>query len=210
MDFKDYSKEFLIVLFASIILGACYSYPGNSSQIFMFVIFLFIILGVNIIVKKFVAYDFELDVETKFWSIYHYGLKQGSHFLKPLYMVWLPVLLSLVSRGYLFWMPLLEFDIKVLPERVSRRHGLYRFTQATEWHMALIVMWGIIANLILAIIGYLLGYNSFARLNIYYAIWNIVPISGLDGTKLFFGSRPLWVTMTIIILIFLLVGISIV
>jgi hypothetical protein len=210
MELKSSLKEFSIILFAAIILGACYSYPGNSSQIITFTIFLFIIIGVNILAKKFAAYDFELNVETKFWSIYHYGLKQGAHFVKPVYMIWLPILLSLISRGLLFWMPILEFDITALPERVSRRHGLYRFAQATEWHIALIIMWGIISSLALAIIGYFLGFNLFSRLCVYYAIWNIIPISGLDGSKLFFGSRHLWVAVAIVVIIFLIFGLSIV
>jgi len=215
MDLKLLSKEIIIILFASFILGACYSYPNSSFEIIKFTIFFIIIIATNTIVKKIFAYNIEIDLRTKFWSIYHYGFKQGSHFVKPVYMIWLPVLLSLISRGMLFWIPILEFDVKALPERVSRKHGLYRFAQVTDWDIALIVMWGIISNLCLAIIayifgGYIPGAGTFAKLNIYYAIWSLIPISSLDGSKLFFGSRPLWFAMTVIVLLFLFFGISIV
>jgi len=215
---KDNSliKEILIVLFAAIILGASYAFPDETKNIFLYSVFFLIIIAVNVLVKKYIAYYFEAEVNTKFWSLYHYGFKTGSHFKKPIYMLWFPIFLSLFSKGYFFWMPILEFDIKPRLERIARRHeGMYRFTEMTEKHIAFIVMWGIIANIILAIIGYLLGGyiprgELFAKLNIYYALWSLVPFGSLDGTKLYFGSHPIWFSMTIITIAFLIIGIMII
>ena len=64
-------------------------------------------------------------------------------------------------------------------------------------------MWGIITNIILAIIGYAAGFELFAKLAIYYSVWSILPISSLDGTKILFASRALWLTMAIISMMFL-------
>lgn len=201
-------KEILVILISAIILGAIWTYPGKSGSMLMFMVFFLIIIGANVLVKKYIAYLFETDLRTKFWSIYQYHFKKGAHFRAPVYMIWLPIFLSLISKGFIKWIPLLEFDISPRIERVARRHeGMYRFTEIVEWHVALIVMWGILTNLALAIIGYLLGGSlpggeTFARLNIYYALWSLLPISGLDGTKMFFGSRVLWFSFSVIVLLF--------
>ena len=69
----------------------------------------------------------------------------------------------------------------------------------TDWHIALIAVAGIIINLIAAIIGYVAGFETFAKLNIWFAAWALIPLSSLDGSKIFFGSRPLWFTMLVIV-----------
>ena len=51
------------------------------------------------------------------------------------------------------------------------------------------------------IISYLLGYPDFARLNLYLAFFNMIPISDLDGNKIFFGSIVLWSFLATIVLI---------
>jgi hypothetical protein len=164
---------------------------------------------VNVIAKKVIAYTLESDVKTKFWEIYNYGFRRGEHFRKPLPMLWLPFLFSFVTKGIFSWMPILECDITPRVERVSKRHGLYRFSEMTEWHVALISVAGITANLILAVILYILmatinpGFEQFARLNIFYATWCLLPLSSLDGTKIFMGSKILWFTTLIICLFFL-------
>jgi hypothetical protein len=150
-----------------------------------------------------VGYRFEIDVKTTFWKWYRFGFRKDSHFKKPVPMVWLPILFSLFTRGYVWWLAILEFEVVAKTERVSRRHGLYRFSEVTEWHMGLIAMWGIITNIILAIIGYAAGFELFAKLAIYYSVWSILPISSLDGTKILFASRALWLTMAIISVMFL-------
>lgn len=208
MKFSDTTKEVITIIIAGIILGAIWSYPGKVDNMPIFILFFLIIISVNLIAKKYVAFKFEAELKTKFWSIYHYGFKQGSHFKAPVYMLWLPILLSLISRGMIKWIPLLEFDVSPKIERVARRHeGMYRFTEILEWQIALIVMGGIIANLLLSLLGYIFagyipGGELFSRLNIYYALWALLPISGLDGAKMFFGSRPLWFTFLVITLIF--------
>lgn len=112
-------------------------------------------------------------------------------------------LLSLITKGFVQWLAILESDVTPKTERVAKRHGLYRFTQITEWHIAWIATWGIIVNFILAIIGYIAGFELFAKLSIYFIAWSIIPLSGLDGAKIFFSSRGLWITLFTIIIIVL-------
>lgn len=196
-------KEILTILLAAIILGLVAAFPDTSLTISSIVYFL-IILVLNVAAKKAIAYYLESDAETKFWEIYNYGFKQGSHFKKPVPMVWWPIILSLISIGYIVWMPILEFDVQPRVERATKRHGLYRFTNMTDWDISLIASAGILMNLILAIICYITGFEVLAKLAIYFSLWSLVPISSLDGSKILFGSKLLYVIDLVIVLIFFL------
>ena len=207
MKYKELAKEILIILFAAIILSLTISFPSQS-LILQTSIFFIIILGLNVAVKKMFGYYFEADVRTKFWEWHNYWFRKDTHFKKPIPMLWLAPLISLISRGMLWWLAILEFDVKPKTERVSKRHGLYRFSEMTDWHIALLATAGVVANLVLAIIGYVSAswvpsLELFAKLNIYYAAWSLLPISSLDGSKIFFGSKALWFTMLVIVAIFL-------
>jgi hypothetical protein len=201
-------KELTIILVSAIVLSLTVLFRNVENFLVDFgLTFLsfIIILSVSILAKKIVAYHYEADITTKFWEFYRYGLKKSAHLKKPTPMIWLPVVLTLFSQGKLWWLAVLEFDVKARPERVSKRHGLYRFSEMTERHIATIAMWGVISCLILSILGYLTGFESFAKLSALYATWSIIPFSGLDGSKIFFGNKGTWTTITIITL-FVLAG----
>ena len=200
MDAKENAKEILIIVLASIILALTVAFKDRTLFYAAAISFL-IILATNVFIKKSVGYYLETKVKTKFWSIYQYWFRKDMHFKKPLPMLWLPLILTLFTRGFFLWLGVLEFDVEAKTERVSRRHGLYRFTQVTEWHMAWSAVWAIIATFILAIIGYIAGFELFAKLSIYFIAWSTIPIPGLDGSKIFFSSRILWaITFTIAII----------
>jgi len=204
-------KNFLVIIFATVILGPSLSYPNQDWKLFL--IYLATILSVvliNTIAKKLFAYSVETDVNFSFWSMYWYGFSKKSHYNKPIPMAWLPLITSLFTFGNFIWMSILEFDVTPRPERIARRHGLYRFTAVTEWHIALIAVAGILANIILGIAGYLVGLELFAKLNIFYAAWSIIPLGRLDGAKIFFGSRKLWFFMLFVLVLTLLWGLTIV
>jgi len=205
MKTKETSKEILTIIFAAIILALAVSFPEISQGIILStaVISFLIIITLNVLAKKIMAYYFEAKVKTKFWTWYRFWFTKRGHFKKPIPMLWLPLLISFISQGLFYWFGILEFDVEAKTERVSKRHGLYRFSEMTDWHIALIATAGIFVNLILAVIGYITGFETFATLNIYFAAWSIIPLSNLDGTKILFGSKILWFTLLIIISIFL-------
>lgn len=201
MDVKKSFSELGLILIVAIVLGIAFAFPSKGYLAFLTTAasFLIIIL-INTFAKIFFAHNLETNVNTKIWSWYRTGFKKGAHFAKPLPMIWLPILTSLLTKGLFVWLPVLEFDVSPKPERITRRHGLYRYTEVTEWHIALIAVFGIIANIVVGVVGYFAGFESFAKLSILYAAWSLLPISSLDGTKIFFGSRNLWYTITIITL----------
>ena len=209
MNLKETGTETTIIILAAIILAMSISFQ-DTSIMYATTICFFIIIGANVLTKKAIGYLFEIDVKTKCWSWHQYGFRKDAHFKKPIPMIWLPLLLSLLTKGFFQWLAILEFDVTPKTERVAKRHGLYRFTQVTEWHIAWIATWGIILNFILAIIGYIAGFELFAKLSIYFITWSILPLSGLDGAKIFFSSRGLWITIATILIIVLGWGLTIV
>jgi hypothetical protein len=186
-------KEVAVVILASIILAIAVSFLEPQTFLASFYSFL-IIIFVSALVKKSYAYYLEADTKVKFWSVYHYGFKKIAHFGRPLPMLWLPLILAPIGFP---WLGIIETEIIARTERVSKRHGLYRFSEMTDWHIAIINTFGIIATLILAVVGYILGFDAFSQLAVMYAIWSVIPIGGLDGTRIFFGSRFLWTTLAL-------------
>jgi hypothetical protein len=209
MEMKNFARELTIVVVASIILAISISYL-KMNLFWNILLSIFVIISLNTLAKKFFAYNLETNTRTEFWSIYSFGFEKSKHFNKAVPMLWLPVLLSVITRGLFWWLPIISFDVSPRTERIARRHGLYRFTEVTEWHVALIAAFGIFVNIVAAIIAYFIGFEFFAKLSFYYAFWSIIPMSDLDGSKIFFGSRVLWFSCFVILLAMLVWGFAIV
>jgi len=205
MNKKEVSKEILTVILAIVILGLSVSFL-NPELIGYTLLSFVIIIGTNFLVKKAVAFHYEADIRMKFWAWYQYGFKGRSHFKRPIPMAWLPLVLAPLGWK---WLAILETEITAKTERVSKRHGLYRFSEMTEWHIALIIAAGLITNLILALIGYSFGFELFSKLSIYFSVWSIIPFSKWDGAKILFGGKILWASLTVIVLLILGWGIVI-
>lgn len=211
MTSNDILKESTIIFISALVIGLGLSFTGNgfSSFIIAFLTILLILL-INIFAKKIFGYHLETNVTTKFWTIYHFGLKNKNHFKNKLAMIWLPLFTSFITTGNFVWLAITEFDVSAKPERVAKRHGLYRYTEVTEWHISLIAVAGILANIFFGILAYLFGFEYFAKWSIIYAFWSIVPFGRLDGSKIFFGSRNLWFGLSIILFSLLIWGLTIV
>jgi len=211
MTSNDIFKESSVIFISALVIGLGLSFTGQGFSTFLiaFTTILMIIL-INVFAKKLFGYHLETNVTTKFWTWYHYGLKNKDHLNAPLAMIWMPLVTSLITMGNFVWLAITEFDVTARPERVAKRHGLYRYTEVTEWHMSLIAATGIMANIFFGILAYFFGFEYFAKLSIIYAFWSIVPLGRLDGSKIFFGSRNLWFGLSIILFALLLWGLTIV
>lgn len=162
----------------------------------------FCVFLVNILAKKITSFYLDSKIEINIWEIKRYGFKP-SHYLKnPFYAgILFPIIFSIVSVGNLIWMACLVFDVKPKIYKAAKRHGLYSYSEMTESHIGLIAAVGVIASLVFAVIGYLMGFSEFSRLSIYFAFFNMIPISNLDGNKIFFGSLILWSFLAALVLI---------
>lgn len=172
-----------------------------------------LVILANIFAKKITAYLLDSEVEMKVWSIERYGFRPPSRLKKPFPVgAFLPILSKLIFFPFksLVWMAALIFDVKPRIYRGAKRHGLYTFSEITEYHLGLIAASGIVINLILAVVGYFLGFPLFSRLNIYLAFFNMLPISELDGNKIFFGSLVMWGFLAALVLIGMLFAIFVI
>lgn len=175
----------------------------KSMEIFLYTLLtVFLIIAINLIAKKVVSFHFGTEIEVKIWEIKRYGFKPSRYFKKPFPAgAFFPIIVTAFSFGYLIWMASLAFEVKANIYRKAKRHGLYAFSEMTEGHIGKIAAAGVLANLVFSILGYLMGYPDFARLNIYFAFFNMLPLSNLDGNKIFFGSVVLWSFLASIVLI---------
>ncbi|MBS3071104.1 hypothetical protein J4407_02275 [Candidatus Pacearchaeota archaeon] len=195
-------KEIVSVLIIALVFSFSISLI-ESIEIFLYTLLsVLIIILINISAKKIISYYLESEIETGIWEIKRYGFKPQRYFKKSLPVgALLPIITTAISFGYFTWLASLVFEVKAKIYRTAKRHDLYTFSEMTEYHVGLIAASGILANLILAVAGYLIGFEEFAKLNIYYAFFNILPISDLDGNKIFFGSVIMWSFFASLILI---------
>jgi len=186
--------EITQIIVVIIVLAFSVSLAKLSLQTFLIsALFFVIIFSVNIIAKKLMASYLQAGVETKIWQVQRYFWYERSHFRYPIPAgVILPFVISLLSLGSFPWLAATQSEITVTKSRVAKRHGLYRFTEMTEFQIGLIPMMGILACLILAIIAYLIGQSELGKLAIFFASFNMIPLGNLDGTKIFFGSVIWW------------------
>lgn len=204
-------KEIASILVITIILAFSITLIQSMDFFLTTLLFVFLIIMINILAKKITGYYFEAEVETKIWEMERYGfwgafargfMHPSKKFKQALPLgAIMPIIVKVLSLGYLNWLASLTFDVKAKKYRTAKRHGFYSFSEMTEFHIGLIAAAGILANLFFAIIGYLIGATEFARLNIYYAFFNMIPLSSLDGNKILFGSLMVWSFLISIIFI---------
>lgn len=195
-------KEIVCILLAIVILGFSMSLWKGLSGILYTMLAISVLLAVNIVAKKIMAYYLESEAEIRLWEVQRYGFKPSRYFKKPFPAGALfPIVSSLLSMGYVVWLASLVFEVKAKVYRAAKRHGLYSFSEMTEYHIGLIAAAGIFANLIIAVVGYLINQPEFAKLNIFFAFFNMLPLSDLDGNKIFFGSLILWSFLASVVLI---------
>lgn len=158
-----------------------------------------IILAV-ILAQNLMAAERDIEIRHGIWKLSRYGIYQRMHTRKaiPIGAI-LPILVSFFSRGIVKCFTFLQFDsIRALPAKLAKKTGKYRFSEIMEWDLALIAFLGIAAALLVSLISNFLGFEILARYAVYYAIANIIPFGQLDGSRIFYGSLPLY-TSTLIL-----------
>jgi len=202
-------REFSHILAAIVIFTAIGSFSFLiDSQWFMLpkvLLFATVIIFISIFAKKLMAGILDTDVEHEIWNVSRYGIIKHQRLTKEIPGgIIFPLILSLFSLGAIKFAAFITYEARALKKRAAKRFGFYSFTELTEWHNGLIGAAGIISLFVVALIAYFLPYSLeyFSKLTIYYAISNLIPISKLDGTQIFFGSKTLWTALALIALIF--------
>lgn len=213
-------KEVTAILICSIFLGFALSFFDFLSaavgavlgyvyfQIFLtMTVAIFLVLLINSLAKKVAAYFFDSDLKIRIWEVKRWGYKPSHYFKTPILAgVFVPLLTSVVSTGYFIWLAPLVFDVTPSKHRVAKRHGQRTYYRMNESHIGLIAAFGLLANVFFAFIGYTIGFNEFANLSLLFVLFNMIPISDLDGTKIIFGNKVLWFVMLIISLSSFFIG----
>ncbi len=198
-------QEFLSIAIITLILGFGVSLIKSVELVLFSLLSIFLIIIINTAAKKIASFYLDSEIKIKIWEIKQWGFKSHHHFKKPFPLgAFLPVITAILSMGIFTWMGSLIFEVKPKIYRAAKRHQLYSFSEMTEWHIGLIAASGIFATLIFAILGYFITLPSqmnFATLSVFFAFFNMLPFSSLDGNKIFFGSLVMWSFLAALVLI---------
>jgi Zn-dependent protease len=195
-------KEIISILIITAVLTISVSLISSWTVFLFTTLAILLIIAINVAAKKLIAYYLDSDIEMKMWEIKRYGFKPHQEFKKAFPAgIFLPILVSALTFGNLMWLASLVFEVKPKVYKAAKRHGLYSYSDITEYQIGLIAAAGVAANLIFAIISYFLGWGVFTRLSVWYAFFNMIPISDLDGNKIFFGNLVLWSFLASIVII---------
>lgn len=213
ITFMINKREIIIISLVILILSFTLSLLESWDAFLTFLLSVSIIFTANIFIKKILAYYLDSEIEMKLWEMKQFGFTPGQKFKRPFPAgIFFPIISKILFLPFksFIWMASLVFDIKPKVYKAAKRHGLYSFSEMTEAQVGVIAAAGISINLILAIAGYFLGFHTFAQLNIYFAFFNMLPISNLDGNKIFFGNLVLWSFLASLTLIGFLLSILII
>lgn len=213
MKTSELSHILAAILLLTIISGFTFAFQAQWKNLGIAFTFSIIIITLSILAKKITARLLDSDVEHEIWQMKYFGFHRTFHLKKPIPTgIIFPLIVTIFSLGVLKFSPLLTYETRALKYRASKRFGYYSFTEMTEWHNAIIGAAGIIILLILTLVTYLLPYNLeyLSKLSLYYAFWNLLPISKLDGSQIFFGSRILWSVLASITAIATMIAITVI
>lgn len=208
MKEKEIGQIVIAIITLGFVAGFVELVQGNIKSFSYIVLFGAIIIGINIVTKKIVASRLDADVEHEVWRMQRFWFNPSDKFNKSIYAgVIIPVFVAIISLGTIKLMTLLTYETRALKRRAAKRFGPYSFTEMTDFHNALVGASGIIACLAITFITYWLPYTgteTIAKMATFYAFFNMIPISKLDGSQIYFGSRVLWSVLSIITLIFMM------
>ena len=205
-------KEFIPVGLAIILMTLIIAFSNKAQglvldRIIIGLVISVIIILVSLVAKKITAHNIDTKITHKIWEWQRYGFGKGSYLKKPVPMgILLPLLLTFISVGVIKFFTFLEFESQAMPAKAVKKYGRFRFSNINEWDDALVGFYGLIAVLALAIISSFISnswfpFRELSKYAFIYAICNIIPLSSLDGTKIFFGSKPLYITSLVLTLI---------
>ncbi len=177
-----------------------------------FAIYSFIALVVYAGAQYFVANKYGTTVNYNFWGVQRFSYTKGAY-LRPIKFgpftikikkiplgILAPLLITFLSSGGLFFTGIISSVFTINPAyRLGRL-----FTKLTEFEEAKIAVSGAFANILLAILIKGMEINSLDNLVLVCSITAVsymLPFPGLDGIKVYFGSKLLYIFSFAFILI---------
>ncbi len=190
-EFLKFDRNELVGLLAAVLITSfIFSFRDWGVDQFNLVVGLKNFLLVLIIVV--ISFSFRLSCQKI------YGLAEG-HLAK--FRVWwtglfIALIVAFLTKGIL---PLVIIGTMSISLMVKQRLGEFRYG-FSYWNAAMIGLWGVFANLIMAIFfafgAYFFPQNYFFNkgvlINLIMAFTSLLPFSQLDGLVTYFGSRNLY------------------
>ena len=206
MFIKLTKKEVYWIIIAIIILGFVIEFSEKYTLTATGFIYAAIIILTSVLIKNLAADYFHVIIEHKIWSFKQWWFTKRAHFKNPVPIgLIIPFFITFVSIGAIKVMTILQFDGKPSSKKLLKKRGTVRKSEVNESDFAFISAWASWALIFLAIIASLIKQPELAKYAICYGFWNLLPISQLDGSKLFFGSFVNWLLLIIAYIISLII-----
>ncbi len=210
---KEIVSTILVIIIASFI-SFFPQIPDDSIVILSALIIFSLIIVTTVITKKIAGRVRAIKVEHKIWEFSRYGIYKRSYLKHPVPVgLIIPFFLSFFTLGYVKPLTFFQFNVENIPEiRLLKARGFKRALRKEFVHEAdpaYAAAWGFYMLGILFCAGYI-SYKLFdsnfffdlAKFSLLYGIWNLLPVSTLDGAKIFFGSFFTWLLLLILYVIF--------
>jgi len=167
------------------------------------------IIIISIFCKKLTAKIIDISIEHKIWLFQRWWIGKSSHLKKPIPAgAIFPAVLSIISLGFITCFSFLQFESTPLPAKAVKKYGMRRFSEINEWDLCMIGFYGILGLFSLSVLAKIFSSYFFvdslmllSKYSFYYAVWNLLPVSSLDGAKMLFGSSRLYIFTLILTLI---------
>ena len=218
MRLSNSYQETRHILIAIIILTIVFSFNDKTDVfnpehysinfILTLVIVAFSIL-VHLLVLKLISSHYGVFSEFTLWSFEEVAninpikwrkIKKGFRFIYSGSLF--AFLLTLVSNGKAYLTAISTFKIE------NTKTTGRQFPNITEKEMANMAFLIILAHFILALIFRFINVKQGVLINSWIMVWNLLPVSSLLGSKIFFGSRTLYIFTLVLAIISLgLIGI---
>jgi hypothetical protein len=201
ISLKELKHSIWIVILLTLIFGF-----NDGSEVFvlnfwlknLFSIFILVVITIlaHMIGAKLAANRFDQEAELELVAIKLPNKLRSKIKSAPLAAI-IGFLIMLISKGTFYFTAISTITINKIP-RLGKGFSL------DETKESFIYFWALVANLILLVIFNFLNIKTGVVIGIYFILWNLLPIHGLLGSKIFFNNKILYVFFVIFTLTFLL------
>lgn len=208
---KKEIRSILILAFIAALVFALYEWDFstplknlNFSLIPLAFIFCSIIYTFHALSQKLTAHFFDYDLDFTILSMKRKIPEIRKTLVIPIGPI-LTLLITLISNGKFLFLILNSFDLKT--NRVTRLGR--KWTNIGDFEEAQIALAGPLAEIILLILFKILTplspiFHKAMFIASTICIFNMLPLPKVDGAKIFFGSRPLYITSLLFIILFII------
>jgi len=200
-------KEKISIVLSIILLAVLYSFTDLATFPKYLGIFALLILA-SVFVKKVAGYYMEIDANVETWEFQRYWFSEKSKFKNKIPIgLLLPILLYIFSYQTVVWLATLQTNFKArLTKKILKKKGK-SMPDVKEIEIAWILFFSTLSSIIIAIASFPFALE-ITTISLLYALYNLIPIGKLDGTKLLFSSRIVYfITISILALVSIVFGI---